>query len=354
MVDVIDYENIENISAEQYWQDAASANSTVPWINWPMIDAESSVENIPEYEPEDIDITPDLTWWTTDIVWTADTHNKISRSAWSIFLAWGITYSVNAWSKSNITAITYIYYNWTPTLATTTQAEQSVWTNKILLCVAKNVPSPNKLQFQAFGTAWLGVFITADNIAANTITANQIAANTISASQIRSDYVYAWNINANQITAWKMSADMISWWTITGITITGSTIQTATSWQRIVMNTNNTITFYNSFWGDCWSIYWWTFSNASWTFNALLLTGNTRIAWHFVPSSDRLYDLWSTWTNRRRDIYMSRELRFEREIFLASGNRAVTTATTASNRYINVYIRDTNWTPVLYKLLLAT
>jgi len=66
-----------------------------------------------------------------------------------------------------------------------------------LLCVAQNNADTSALaKFQAFGTLGLGVFITADNIAANTITANEIASNTITATQM----------NVSQLSA--ISADM--------------------------------------------------------------------------------------------------------------------------------------------------
>lgn len=352
MVDVIDYENIENVTSEQYWQDASSANSSVPWINSPMIDAPSWVENIPEYTPEEQDITPDLTWWTTNIVRTANSYNKISWSAWTIYLADWTTYSVDLWTRTSITAITYIYYNWTSTLQTTTLPEQAVGTDKILLCVAKNVPSPNKLQFQAFWTAWLWVFITADNIASNTITANQIASNTISASQIRSDYVYTGNLNASQITAGTMSANKISWWTITGITITSSTFQTATGWQRIVIWTDNIIRFYNSVW-NFWYIYWW---DSPWTltWTCVVVWWQFAVAGNFtasniVPFSDNRYNLWASMTQRWKDIYMSWVIRHSTKLNFQSTNTPVQTANTTSNRYMSVII---NWTS--YKLLLAT
>jgi len=71
--------------------------------------------------------------------------------------------------------------------------------------------------------------VTADKIEANSITADQIEAGTITADEINSQYVYAGSIEANQISAG---------------TLTGFTIQTSSSGQRVVISNDDRITFY--------------------------------------------------------------------------------------------------------------
>lgn len=230
-MDVVDYENVVetplNVAdSNNAW---ASTVSSVPWVNSPMIDASVSVTNIPAQDPS----WPDIAWWSTDIVRSATDYNTVAWTAGAIKLADGTSYSIDAGNTGNISAVNYIYADIaTPsaTLLKTTTAATSVWTGKLLLCVAQNNADTSALaKFQAFGTLGLGVFITADNIAANTITANEIASNTITATQM----------NVSQLSA--ISADM---WSITAGTITGATIRTAASGQRVVLDTS-LLTFYD-------------------------------------------------------------------------------------------------------------
>jgi hypothetical protein len=53
-----------------------------------------------------------------------------------------------------------------------------------LLCVASPTSSGKDAEFQAFGTNKQSTFITADNIAANTITGNEIQANSIDTGEL--------------------------------------------------------------------------------------------------------------------------------------------------------------------------
>lgn len=283
---VIDYETIEDVLLP-WWESGLSSlgGSQIPWVNSPKINAQTSVYNIPEWEPT----TPDLVWWTTDIVWSASDYDTVAWTSWTIKLADWTSYSVNSWNTWNMAAITYIYYDWTTTLKTTTTPQTAVWAGKIMVCVAKNETSPKKATFQAFGTLWQWILITADNIAANTITANEIASNTITATQISASYVYAWDINASQITAW---------------TITWRTLQTGTSWQRVVIDaSNNRIQFYDSSWNDCWYIRW-VASGLIW--DVMEFSSPLRVAWWagfswgLLPRSDASYDLWTSsyqWNN---------------------------------------------------------
>jgi hypothetical protein len=148
----------------------------------------------------DIGSEPSIQGWTTDVVFTATDWNTISWTSGTIYMMDGTTFSVLAgYLDMNTDAVHYIYYNHSSTLATTTVANSAVGSYRLLMCAAKRglIAYPTKpAVFQAFGTHGQGVFITADNIAANTITANEIYANTITAAQIHSD-----TITANEIAS---------------------------------------------------------------------------------------------------------------------------------------------------------
>lgn len=60
-------------------------------------------------------------------------------------------------------------------------------------------------------------------------------------------YIGGWTINATTLSgSGTISGGTITGTFITGVTITGSTVQTSDSWPRVVMDTSNTIKFYNS------------------------------------------------------------------------------------------------------------
>lgn len=155
---------------------------------------------------------------STSLEFTSATYNGISWSAGSIYLPNGSSYAIAPWSLSAISWVTYIYFDSAVSLTalqTTTIASLSVWATKALICVVKETTVGKLAQFQAFGTNSQSVFITADNIAANTITANEIAANTITASQISFNYAWSsskwWNANdTNYVNS--VAASTISWW----------------------------------------------------------------------------------------------------------------------------------------------
>lgn len=85
--------------------------------------------------------------------------------------------------------------------------------------------------------------ITTAKLDALAVTADKIAANTITADKMSTGYLYAGAINASQITAGTMSGNRI-----TGGVITGTTLQTASTGKRVVINesSNNAINVYNT------------------------------------------------------------------------------------------------------------
>ena len=74
-------------------------------------------------------------------------------------------------------------------------------------------------EYQAFGTGYQSTFITADNIAANTITGNEIAANTISATQLNVSQLSAISANLWTVTAWTISWTTITAWNTANIAV---------------------------------------------------------------------------------------------------------------------------------------
>lgn len=218
-MDVIGYQNIKEIElnlATPTWD-----NSSIPWVSSPKIDAKVSINNLPESW-----WSTDIVWWSTWIVWSATDYNTIAWASWDIKLWDWTTYAIDAWNTWNMTTITYIYADIaTPssTLLTTTTPQTAVWLWKLMVAVCKPVSdTAGKAIVQPFGTVWTDIFITADNIAANTITTNELAANSID-----------------------------------GMTITWALIRTDSSWERIQLNwTNNRLEFRDSNGDDAWYITW--------------------------------------------------------------------------------------------------
>lgn len=343
--------------------------------------------------------------WNTSLVFTAASQTQVNRAAGAINMPDGTVYSISSWNTWAMSGTTlyYIYLDIsvsTTALQITTTSWNAVGIGKIMVCVAQRNSVSGKLAtFQAFGNKWTWSFITADNIAANTITANEIAANTITASQIA-----AWTITADRMNVTSLSAITANIWTVTsgninGLTITWWTIQTATSWQRVEITwAGNSVQFYNSWWSNCWgmiwstsswlrsiaiwttsdtqiTVIWWTsavlFSSALVSFqqNASPLSNNTynlgassnrwnslflwttlnvstwaTITWNLLPNSNNTYDIWSNSSERWRCIYL-----WNGSWAWLNLAQTVTTASLSSNRHIDIVV---NWTT--YKLLLST
>src|SRR3990172_4845488 len=72
-----------------------------------------------------------------DIVWTATDYNTCSWSSGTITWADGDTSAIDSGNTGNITATTYIYYNDSSTLATTTTISTSMGDNKRLLAIVE-------------------------------------------------------------------------------------------------------------------------------------------------------------------------------------------------------------------------
>ena len=100
----------------------------------------------------------------------------------------------------------------------------------------KVINDSGDVKFQTGSTT----FIDGGIITANTVTATQIAADTITATQIAADTITATELAANSVTASEINVSQLSaiaadLGTVTAGTITGGTIQTASSGQRLVV-----------------------------------------------------------------------------------------------------------------------
>ncbi len=211
--------------------------------------------------------------WTSTLIFTAVDNNTVSWSAGSnevIKLLDGTTYTIAAGNTGNMAAVTYIYFDkaFPTVLKYSTTSTDAVGSGKILVAVAcNNDDATSKATFQAFGGKG-GALWTTENIAANSITANEIAANTIEANNIKTgelivgtnvglgtaqDSAGVTTIIGNVIDTGYVNAlaitvlGAVTAGSISGITITGGTLQTATSGQRVVIaGSDNTLRFYDT------------------------------------------------------------------------------------------------------------
>jgi hypothetical protein len=147
---------------------------------------------------------------------------------------------------------------------------------------------------------------------------------------IQSNWNFYFGWDATKYISWNWSTLTIRWSLnaddITAGTLTGRTLQTASSWQRVVVDSvNNRITFYNSSGTSSWYIEW----NAYSTVQALTFTSTWYIvfdAWYscvfydtilcelLEPTSDATYDL-GTSSYQFRNAYISWNLYINWYIF---------------------------------------
>lgn len=259
------------------------AVSEVPWVSSPKINAGTSVYNIQAEWWEWI------AGWSTNVSWSSSAYDSVSWSSWYIYMPDWTSLAVSSWTASSMGAVTYIYYDMSNnTMNTTTSASSSVGENKLLLCVAKPTVSWKEAEYQAFGTGYQSTFITADNIAANTITWNEIAANTITANEIATGTITADKMNVSTLSA--ITANM--WDVHVGVTTSWDANK---SWIRIFPDTNNwKVDFYYDL-NKVWEIMW---ADVTWLWNAIYViwgTGNGYIAlgWNTVCTYKLKIPVWT-------------------------------------------------------------
>lgn len=75
--------------------------------------------------------------FTHNIVWTATDYNRCSWSAGTIKISNGEEYEINTGNTGNITDITFVYFDGTSTLKTTTTYSNAVGDEKLLLAIVE-------------------------------------------------------------------------------------------------------------------------------------------------------------------------------------------------------------------------
>jgi hypothetical protein len=198
--------------------------------------------------PETLDVS---NWgWGQTCSFSSASATQVNWGAGTFKSANGITYTISAGNTGTMSSKTYIYLDLnvsSTTYQTTTTSATSVGVGKVLIAVAENgavTATYNINQAnQIVGDNILANSINASKIVSGSITATQIAASTITATQIAAGTITADRMNVSQLSA--ISANIGS---ITSGTITGVLFRTATTGQRIEMDTTNTnqIRFYDS------------------------------------------------------------------------------------------------------------
>lgn len=173
------------------------------------------ISSIPNNTSTDISLL-EKTWTMTFSVTDADT---VAWTTGTITLSNGRTFTIDAGNTGDMTALTYIYLDpgvSSTVLQTTTTAATALGANKILIGTAQN--NTVTASFIPYGPGQ--PLVDGANIGALSIVAGNIAASTITAGKM----------NVSQLSA--IAADM---GTITAGTVTGATVQTASSGDRFVM-----------------------------------------------------------------------------------------------------------------------
>ena len=236
---VVDYDYIQEVSTADALKQAASDVSSwynweIPWVNTFKINAETSIYNEQGWWGTGI------AWWSTDVNWSATDYNTVSWGSGSVYLPDWTELTISSGNTGNMSTVTYIYYDQSDSLVhTTTSAWDSVWEDKILLCVAAPTTSWKDATFQAFGTNKQSTFITADNIAADSITANEIQSNSI-----ETRHLDAYSVTSSKIDTDAVTSDKIEAWAVTASKINVSTLSAITA--------------------DMWDLYVWDIDNWNW------------------------------------------------------------------------------------------
>jgi len=154
--------------------------------------------------------------WGHDVVFSATDYRTVIWAAGDLTLSGGMgSYGIALGTTGNMAAVTYIFLDVDVSpnvLQLTDTAANAIGSRKILIAVAAPVADAdtNKAIFQVFGGEGAGVFIVADNIAANTISANEMAVNSIVAASIVASAVTSDKINAGAVTAGKILAGAVT------------------------------------------------------------------------------------------------------------------------------------------------
>ena len=155
--------------------------------------------------------------WSHDIVFTADDFDTIGWGGGDINLADGTVYTIDPGGTGNMAADTvYFIYLDLDTSETeiykTDTSATAIGPRKLLVATAHAVPDidTNKAVFYTFGGSGIGVYVEADNIAANAITANELAANAVEVGHITAGAVETDKLDALAVTTAKLAAGAVT------------------------------------------------------------------------------------------------------------------------------------------------
>jgi hypothetical protein len=150
------------------------------------------------------------------VAWTAGTITTTSDQNFSIDAG-------NTDDPGAMTVVTYVYLDTaisTTVLQVTTDVTAAVGAGRIMVAVCAPAADGTEAPFQVFGGGdGVGVFLTADNIAANTLTANEIAANTITAAELNVLQLSAVAADMGILTAGEIKMYAGAWGAATGFRI---------------------------------------------------------------------------------------------------------------------------------------
>jgi len=173
------------------------------------------ISSIPNNSSTDLSLL-EKTW---TMVFSSTDLNTVSWTSGTITLSNGRTFSISAGNTGNMAALTYIYLDpavSSTVLQTTTTAATAMGANKALIGTAQN--NSVTASFIPYGPGQ--PLVDGANIGALSVVANNIATATITAVKM----------NVSQLSG--IAADL---GTITAGTVTGATVQTASSGSRFVM-----------------------------------------------------------------------------------------------------------------------
>jgi hypothetical protein len=147
-----------------------------------------------------------LLGWAQTCVFSAVDADTVAWAAGDLDFSQGESYSISGSNTGNMTAGTTYYVYWdngaTTQYNVSTTYTDAVGHGKVLVAICRPASDGTEAVFQVLGgTSGEFVFITADQIAANTITANEIAANTITATEVNITTLSAITADMGSLTA---------------------------------------------------------------------------------------------------------------------------------------------------------
>ena len=304
-----------SINIGDTWTDTNDDNTLYRWDWSDWIDVNSTVV---------IPWTLDTRWFTNSLAFSSTWYSNITWWWGTLSFANWTSYTISSWSNTNTTTSPiYIYLDTdisSTVLQATTTPSLAVWSNKCLVCVKKtNSASTKNAQFQVMWGSDSWVFITADNIAANTISASEIVANTIDTWQLEATAIDGMTITGSTIRTNDATHPYVNI-NATGVTISGTSVlnfitSAGSGSGYIGGDSTNGLEMSNSagkiylFWrygidiltnaSNSMSITTSTLNiDATWA----LGTGVVSIKGNIIPSANNTYDLWDS-THRLDNVY---------------------------------------------------